>query len=279
MSRPLPFRTVELSDPALELDGLRQVTVHSAALQRRADVTVYAPSASGRMPLVVLLHGVYGSHWAWTLRGGAHRVLEGLVAAGRVRPMVLVMPADGLWGSGSGYLPRAGENAEQWIVDEVPLVAGIALPQVEISQVCIAGLSMGGFGALRLAGKYPHRYAAAAGMSSITHRDDMSLFVPESIDHYAVAPGEAGVADVLRAAEELPRIRFDCGRDDALIDANRRLHGELVAAGIGTSTTSSTAGTTGRTGHSTWRTRCNSSITVPEAPRFARTFQWRRAPG
>lgn len=193
---------------------------------------MYAPTTAGVMPLVVLLHGVYGSHWAWTLRGGAHKVLDQLVTNGDVGPMMLVMPSDGLWGSGSGYLSRAGEDAERWIVEEVPLLAGIAVPDVTISGVCIAGLSMGGFGALRLAGRHPRRYAAAAGMSSITHRDEMALFVPEAMGHYPVEPGGASVADVLRRAEALPMIRFDCGHDDPLIEGNRRMHTELVDAGI-----------------------------------------------
>lgn len=65
------FFTIEMSDPRFEFEGLRQLTVKSHALGRRADVTVFDPKAgTDALPLVILLHGVYGSHWAWTMKGG-----------------------------------------------------------------------------------------------------------------------------------------------------------------------------------------------------------------
>ena len=97
---PAPFRTVEISDPDLESDGLRWMTVKSAALRRRTDLSLWVPEEGrGRaMPLVVLLHGVYGSHWAWALKGAAHRTAAALIRSGEIPPMVLAMPSDGLWG-------------------------------------------------------------------------------------------------------------------------------------------------------------------------------------
>ena len=74
--RASAFRTVELSDPDIPGEGLRFATVKSRALGQRADVTLYAtPGAdvATDLPIVTLLHGVYGSHWAWALKGGAHR--------------------------------------------------------------------------------------------------------------------------------------------------------------------------------------------------------------
>ena len=68
------FRRIEISEPQYESEGLRHVTVKSAALGRRADVTLWIPDkTTGPVPLVILLHGVYGSHWAWAGKGGAHR--------------------------------------------------------------------------------------------------------------------------------------------------------------------------------------------------------------
>ena len=60
----------------LQEDGLRQVTINSSNLGGRGDITLFVPElARDRtdVPLVILLNGVYGSHWAWALRGGAHR--------------------------------------------------------------------------------------------------------------------------------------------------------------------------------------------------------------
>src|SRR5579864_4091332 len=145
---PSDFRTVEISEPRFEADGLRWITVKSRAVGHRADITLFVPKESAGLtavPLVILLHGVYGSHWAWTLKGGAHRTAARLIATGEIPPMVLAMPSDGLWGDGSGYLPHMDGDFERWIVDEVPAAARAAAPAVgEGSPLFINGLSMGG---------------------------------------------------------------------------------------------------------------------------------------
>ena len=163
------FRTLETSDPALTPHGLQFVTVKSAALRQRADLMLFMPAqAAGlqNLPLVILLHGVYGSHWAWAFQGGAHQTAQRVVDAGALPPCVLAMPSDGLWGDGSGYVAHRAQDFERWILDEVPAAARAACAACsDASPLCIAGLSMGGFGALRLAGKHPHRFVAAAGHS------------------------------------------------------------------------------------------------------------------
>ena len=231
------FRTVEISDPDLAPPGLRFVTVKSGALKQRADLLLYVPpraEALRNVPLVMLLHGVYGSHWAWAFKGGAHVTAQRLVDAGAIPPMVLAMPSDGLWGDGSGYAAHDGKDFERWIVDEVPAAAVAACPACsETSPLFIAGLSMGGFGALRLAGKYPQRFLGAAGHSSVTEAAQLDALMAESREGWASAPVDTSVIAALRNARgPLPALRFDCGRDDVLLQANRRLHEDLQAAGI-----------------------------------------------
>jgi putative tributyrin esterase len=231
------FRTLEVSDPALSPPGLRFVTVKSAALGQRADLLLHVPpQAAGQqdLPLVLLLHGVYGSHWAWAFQGGAHLTAQRLIDAGEIPPLVLAMPSDGLWGDGSGYVPHAGQDFERWIVDEVPAAARAACPAVsEVSPLCIAGLSMGGFAALRLAGRYPQRLVAAAGHSSVTEAAQLDALMAETRAGWAAEPSSSSViASLLGATAPLPALQFDCGRDDPFIGANRQLHAELQAAGI-----------------------------------------------
>ena len=229
------FRTIDISDPRFESEGLRCVTVKSAALRGRGDLTVWAPAGTTPAALVVLLHGVYGSHWCWTLRGGAHRTAARLVAAGAIPPLALAMPSDGLRGDGTGYV-RHGDGADfgRWIVDEVPAAARAALPALDHSApLFLAGLSMGGFGALRLGATHAARVGAISGHSSITHVSQMSQFVEEDVALLRTDPAEASALDALVAAgEALPPLRFDCGIDDQLITENRALHAALEARGI-----------------------------------------------
>ena len=230
------FRTFEQSEPALTPRGFSFVTVKSASLGQRADLTVYTPSVAPgarALPMLVLLHGVYGSHWAWAFKGAVHLTLERMVRAGSALPMALVMPSDGLWGDGSGYLRHDRQDFERWIADEVPAAARRACPAIgERSPMCIAGLSMGGFGALRLAARYPERFVAAAAHSPITELSQLTPLIAEPLPALALRSQPSVLEALTGARGPLPRLRFDCGADDALLEPNRALHRALVAAGV-----------------------------------------------
>jgi enterochelin esterase-like enzyme len=236
-----PFRTVEMSDPRFERDGLRFATVKSPALRRRADVAVWAPplaegaAAAAPVPLVLLLHGVYTSHWAWALRGGAHLTAARLIEAGEIPPLALAMPSDGLWGDGSGYVPHGDADYERWIVDEVPEVAALVDDRLNAgAPLFIAGLSMGGFGALRLGAKYPQRFAGISAHSAVTVIAKLGGALEEPLDGLACfgAPDGTALHWLETNAGRLPPVRFDCGADDSVLPGNRALHAALDARAI-----------------------------------------------
>jgi S-formylglutathione hydrolase FrmB len=230
------FRTIELSDPRYTEPGFHFVTVKSAALHRRADVAVFVPPGyeGEALPRVILMHGVYGSHWAWTLKGGAHRVLMELMNAEEIPPMLLAMPSDGLWGDGSGYLAHRGADYARWIVEEVPAIAQIINPAGAQAKRFICGLSMGGYGALRLGAVHAGKFAGISAHSSITDYTQMRDFIEEPLESFELTGGSpSSVLEVMLANKSrLPPIRFDCGTEDGLIEYNRALHRDLDAAGI-----------------------------------------------
>ncbi|HEY2036104.1 MAG TPA: alpha/beta hydrolase-fold protein [Steroidobacteraceae bacterium] len=234
-SQPIEFRTIERADRAISAEGLDFVTVKSAALRRRADVTLFVPPAARGardLPIVTLLHGVYGSHWAWALKGRAHLTATRLIADGELPPIALVMPSDGLWGDGSGYVPHTGLDAERWIMEEVPALARQLIDGCsERSPLLVAGLSMGGFGALRLAGKHRQRITAAAALSAVTHVTQLGSLIEESMGEWSSLPADrSALAALLGAPGALPPLRIDCGLEDGLLDANRALHIALQQA-------------------------------------------------
>lgn len=221
----------------VQTEGLVQVTVKSSALGRRGDITAYIPhelAGCSEAPIVTLLHGVYGSHWAWASKGQAHLTIRRLIAAGAIPPCLVLMPSDGLWGDGSGYLPHQDHNPEAWIVDEMPaLAARLTSACTATSPHFLAGLSMGGFAALRLGAKYPDRFAAVSGHSSATHQHHLTAIIEETATGWSQAPVDLDVLTAIRMATgPLPRLRFDCGVDDIFISANRALHMALQDAGI-----------------------------------------------
>ena len=232
------FRTIEISDPRFEHEGLREITFKSPSLGGRADVTLWLPPGADslvHLPLVLLLHGVYGSHWAWTRSGGVHRTAADLLVRSEIPPMALAMPSDGLVFDGSGYVNHNGRCFESYIVDEVPACMSEVAPAITSrSPLFICGLSMGGFGALRLGTKYAGRFAGISAHSSITHFAAMAKFVEEPLAAYGppAAEEQSLLPYFLAQREHLPPIRFDCGTNDVLIEENRRLHRELTAHGI-----------------------------------------------
>jgi len=124
----LEFLKIEASNPQFELGGIRHVTAYSKGIRGRADLSLWIPAvASGvqDLPIVILLHGVYGSHWSWFFHGGAHRIAAEAILGSVIRPVVLACPSDGLWGEGSGYLPVQRQNFEAWICSVPRLVEQI----------------------------------------------------------------------------------------------------------------------------------------------------------
>lgn len=229
------FRTLERSDPRFEHAGLLHLTVKSSHLKGRGDITVFAPKDPGDtsdLPIVLLLHGIFSSHWAWTMKGGAHLTTQRLIDAGTIRPMILAMPSDGLWGDGSGYLPHASQNFERWITEDVPQAVRETIPAATAaSPLFITGLSMGGFGALRLGALYSKRFAGISALSAVTNQADLDTAVEEDLSLLPVSDWD--VADLLIAQREtLPPLRFDCGTEDVLLPSNRTLHRRLREANV-----------------------------------------------
>ncbi|GAB4033339.1 alpha/beta hydrolase [Spirosoma gilvum] len=220
-----------------ELAGLQLITVKSNALKRRADLTVFQPKGTENsidLPVVILLHGVYGSHWAWVAKGDVLQTTQTLIDSGAIKPMLLVMPSDGLFGDGSGYVPHRHENYEAWIIEDV---IGVVREQFTCvspaSQWFITGLSMGGYGALRLGAKYLHLFSAFSGLSSITHFTQLSQFVQDFAALQAEVIEQDSVLDwMLKHKDDLPPFRFDCGLEDNLLAPNRELHQHLLAQRI-----------------------------------------------
>ncbi len=223
------FFTVETG----RLDSLDIITAKSKALNKRANITIFNPFEKSTLvssaPFLILLHGVYGSHLSWALRGNICKTVQDLVAKKEIQPMVMVMPSDGMFGDGSGYVKHKNEDYERWIVEEVIQLTMEQVSQIdEKSKIFIAGLSMGGFGALRLGAKHAKKFTAFSGLSSITELEQMKNFVEDYNGFINNVVDTEGVLYWMKKNKlQLPPFRFDCGIDDDLIQANRVLHEHL----------------------------------------------------
>ena len=180
------FRTTELSNSKFEMEGLRFITVKSKNLKGRGDICLFVPEGDhADLPVVTLLHGVWGSCWVWAMLGNAHGITKQLIDQNRIKPVVLAMPSDGLWGDGSAYMPHGDQDFEKWIAEDVPRAVLENIPQIsQNSKHFISGLSMGGYGALKIGSRYGQFYKGISAHSSITSFDQMKLFVEEDLSNY-----------------------------------------------------------------------------------------------
>jgi len=156
-----------VSSPALEfsLPGPSSSrTFYSAARRRTVGYTIaYPPGhrAGDELPLVVMLHGFGGNH-ADALVGMSPAQAVALRMDGRpLAPMALVT-VDG----GNGYWnPHPGDDPMAMVIGElIPICRRLGLGRPP-RRIGMMGISMGGYGALLLAEKYPHLIAATAAIS------------------------------------------------------------------------------------------------------------------
>jgi putative tributyrin esterase len=230
------IRNPVLSEELPGHPGVRLLTFYSPALRHRADVTLFLPphTPDRPLPLLILMHGVCGSHWNWWALGNLPAIAREMIAAGQIIPFAVAMPSDGLWSDGSGYVAHKRFDAESWILSDVPSCVKSLFPQIEIARLFLGGLSMGGFGALRIGAKHASRVAGISAHSAVTALRDLAPFVGDPIEkNLALGMRDANLLYWMRRnRSRLPAIRFDCGTEDSLLASNRALHAALERARI-----------------------------------------------
>jgi S-formylglutathione hydrolase FrmB len=135
---------------------------------------------------------------------------------------------------------RTGGRYWDFISEELPAIVGnfFSVSQ-DPAHTYVAGLSMGGYGAMRLALSHPGKFAAAATLSGALDLDELSSR-PERVELFErifgdTIPDDANVFTLLENADAaaLPRIHVSTGTEDApgLVKGNRRFVAALEDKG------------------------------------------------
>ncbi len=156
---------------------MRTESFYSKTLGHTMPYIVYLPEGykSGQLlyPVLYLLHGAGGNEHAWADAGHIKDKADRLIANGTMPPAVIVMPGcPGCW-----WVDGAKERAETafWS-DLVPLIA-LRYRTIETrGGRLVAGLSAGGYGAVRFALRYPDRIAAVAALSPAVYTGAVPQF-------------------------------------------------------------------------------------------------------
>lgn len=145
---------------------LQEVAFESTVLQRTSPVRVLLPDGFGStaLPVLYLLHGGADDYRSWTDKGNAEAVTAGL-------DLIVVMPDTGPGGWYSDWAHDA-ENAigpQRWesyhLRELVPWVETTFNTRTDRAGRTIAGLSMGGYGALKYAARHDDLFGFAAAFS------------------------------------------------------------------------------------------------------------------
>lgn len=223
------------------------LTVKSSILKTEKAYAVYLPEgyeSSLRMyPVLYLLHGAGGNHTSWIQGGDMQRIVDKAVENGEADPMIIVMPD-----AERTYFMNTKDREyqfEDFFFNEL-------MPYIEKTYRCrpskryrsIAGLSMGGFGALLYALHRPELFNASAALSAAIRTDEEVIDMAEEdyLKRYGkmmgkLKNGESRITDfwnqnsiiflVKQLKEDqknLVHFYIDIGDDDFLYKGNDLLH-------------------------------------------------------
>lgn len=169
-------------------------------------------SMQEKYPVLYLLHGYSNSNKSYLYYSGIVRYAE-------ERRIAVVMPSVG----NKAYMNSVyGENYFEFISKEMPEFVTSYFPiSSRPEDTFIAGISMGGYGALVHGLSHPEMYAAIGAFSPALHMDQIG------ISHEFPHLEDVGELLMNRSAEELPEIYMCVGSDDFLRDSIVDFHKEL----------------------------------------------------
>ena len=158
----------------------------SQALQGRGQYSIFFPPSYGASdrtyPVIYFLHGLFNDHASWTGSeyGNIPARVEQLMLDKRVPEMILVYP-----NGGRSFYTNYHDGRlryEDFVVEElVTHVESTHRVRAGRKNRSIAGTSMGGYGALKIAMKHPDVYSAVAAHSPIVFLTKNPLDVPPAL--------------------------------------------------------------------------------------------------
>jgi putative tributyrin esterase len=267
-------------------------TMWSQALGVTKKLVVYLPpsyadqsAATRRYPVAIYLHGAWGSETDWTERGQLGMTMDSLVATG-MQEMIVVMPDgdDGWWTTWHGLNDVAAcrratrqESADTYCVpwpkyddyvvhDVVAHTDSLYRTEPQRESRGIAGLSMGGYGALTIAARNPGTFSVAASHGGVLRpallidsstvattgaptvrdastRDELRAvsgsrwtiiepaFGSDSVSWITRDPAHL-IAQMIRRGDVVPSMLVDVGSGDSLLPMNRAFRDRMAELNV-----------------------------------------------
>ncbi len=124
------------------------------------------PPSGHRWPVLYLMAGTHSTHRDWPTMGHVQETADALIASGRIAPLIIVMPTGGV----SWFVDNPDPGGEGMMATAMTRDLPAFIDAHYPTRACrggraVAGLSMGGYGALLFAMDHPEEYAAAFSLS------------------------------------------------------------------------------------------------------------------
>jgi enterochelin esterase family protein len=204
---------------------VEMITHHSTLLDSVREVYVYTPPGyyekrSARYPVLYLFHGNNDVAAGWTWTGRAHVILDNLIAEGKAKPMLVVMP----WAHAAPFEAPGRKNAELfegYMVNEiVPLVDATYRTSRRPFDRALAGLSMGASLSLQI------------GLRHLDSFGNIGLFSLGGSVRGFEETYKAVVADPAATNAKLKVFWIAIGTGDEGLEQNRAFRAKLRKLGI-----------------------------------------------
>jgi S-formylglutathione hydrolase FrmB len=216
-------------------------TYQSALMNRELRYGVYLPpsyesSPGRRYPVLYFLHGLNENEMRWSTRGETDLLLDKMIAGMQIGEFIVAVPASA---TTSFYTNARNGNAiwEDTVVKEfIPLIESTYRVNATRATRGISGISMGGYGALKIAMKHPEMFGSVSAHSAALVPDfdtatvtgrRLDLFKTLFDNIYGIGFANGGKLDLsywnannpLELAKDTSKLQnmkiyFDCGTED-----------------------------------------------------------------
>ena len=220
--------TFDVAKAEIKHGKIDSISYTSSTVGTVRKALVYTPpgySANKKYPVLYLLHGIGGDEKEW-LNDGGHPdiIMDNLYAAGKVEPMIIVLPNgraakdDSRKGNTMSGEKVAGFATfeKDLLVDLIPYIEGKYSVLKDREHRAIAGLSMGGGQSLNFGLGNLDKFAWVGGFSSAPN----------------TKPAEQLFPDPEAAKKQLKLLWISCGASDGLITYSKRTHEYAESKGV-----------------------------------------------
>jgi len=237
----LAQRGPQIRDVVPEGSRVQYKTYQSALMSRELRYGIYLPpsyesSGTRRYPVLYFLHGLNENEMRWSTRGETDLMLDKMVAAKGIGEFIVAVPMS----STTSFYTNARTGNAPWedaVVKEfIPMIESTYRVNATRATRGISGISMGGYGALKIAMKHPEMFGAVSTHSAALVPDfNTTTVTGRRLDQfkslfdsiYGIGFAGGGALDLtywnannpLELAKDTTKfqnmkIYFDCGTED-----------------------------------------------------------------